>query len=868
VASGLFALGVGGAAGASIVLNQAAPGADIIGTVGAVEYFRISIDPATGVVTFSQSLNVWHANTLSDDDTSTLTLANAANLQVVQTVTDADGDKDTASLNLGAGVFQIEDDGPNAVVANATPDTLVLDETRPVGTEEDGDSAPAGLATVTANFADNFAAPPDFGSDGPGSASYSLVLTGSNVASGLFALGVGGAAGASIVLNQAAPGADIIGTVGVVEYFRISIDPGTGVVTFSQSTNVWHANTLSDDDTSTLTLANAADLQVVQTVTDADGDKDTAGINLGAGVFQIEDDGPDVIAKTDLIYANSNNDGAGPLPGGTGIYDYDIGSDEHTSYPNASNSDFSTILLSGKVGDTQITSPVVTWDSEDADSALFNFTFNYGLASASGTLTFDKVAGTYTVELAEPFASALSTGNPNTGFTGYVAGTNTVDASGLVDVSVAQLASNFFIQFTGFAEPGGGAGVNNLQAIPPLAPLDTTLPIEDQTYMPGDVFKQAAAKVSVSGSAAGVASDTMQPGEVLDFDFFQSNPTGFTALTPTAQASSIFMVFDLVGATTDLVVILKLVDPVTNAHTTKALVVDAEDIFKQGDIIPAGFPGLDNNDGLIIIQSNDYNFGSDNWVIEGAQVLTSTEGVSGTGIDFDRELGPTGGSTDGADSLGLLTSDNDNVKITSLGVVTTTTQDAELTFLVANVDADGDNTAPQVLNVTIEGSTTFTGGSSDESIQGTAGIDTISGNGGADTMNGGAGFDKFVFAAVSDSLPGTTGNVANYDTINDFAPNTNTTVNASGVHTSPNGDILSLTAVDANTALTNDQAFTFVDNPNPTNNPGAVAHSLTWWQDVAHNETIIYADVNGNTTPDFELHLTGVQTITAHYFDL
>ena len=294
VASGLFALGVNGAAGASIVLNQAAPGADIIGTVGAVEYFRISIDPATGVVTFSQSTNVWHANTLSDDDTSTLTLANAADLQVVQTVTDADGDKDTAGINLGAGVFQIEDDGPNAVVANATPDTLVLDETRPVGSEEDGDSAPAGLATVTANFADNFAAV-DFGSDGPGSTAYSLVLTGSNVASGLFALGVNGAPGASIVLNQAAPGADIIGTVGGgTEYFRISIDPATGVVTFSQSTNVWHANTLSDDDTSTLTLANAADLQVVQTVTDADGDKDTAGINLGAGVFQIEDDGPAV----------------------------------------------------------------------------------------------------------------------------------------------------------------------------------------------------------------------------------------------------------------------------------------------------------------------------------------------------------------------------------------------------------------------------------------------------------------------------------------------------------------------------------------------------------------------------------------------
>ena len=57
-----------------------------------------------------------------------------------------------------------------------------------LGRRRDGDSAPAGLDTVTVNFAGNFAAVTDFGSDGPGSATYSLVLTGTNVASGLFAL--------------------------------------------------------------------------------------------------------------------------------------------------------------------------------------------------------------------------------------------------------------------------------------------------------------------------------------------------------------------------------------------------------------------------------------------------------------------------------------------------------------------------------------------------------------------------------------------------------------------------------------------------------------------------------------------------------
>ncbi|MCT2402114.1 hypothetical protein, partial [Novosphingobium mangrovi (ex Huang et al. 2023)] len=89
-------------------------------------------------------------------DSEGLTLANAADLKVVQTVTDADGDQDTASINLGANVFFIEDDGPDAKVINGTPDTLTLDETRPEGSETDGNSSPAGLASTTANFADNF----------------------------------------------------------------------------------------------------------------------------------------------------------------------------------------------------------------------------------------------------------------------------------------------------------------------------------------------------------------------------------------------------------------------------------------------------------------------------------------------------------------------------------------------------------------------------------------------------------------------------------------------------------------------------------------------------------------------------------------
>jgi Ca2+-binding RTX toxin-like protein len=48
------------------------------------------------------------------------------------------------------------------------------------------------------------------------------------------------------------------------------------------------------------------------------------------------------------------------------------------------------------------------------------------------------------------------------------------------------------------------------------------------------------------------------------------------------------------------------------------------------------------------------------------------------------------------------------------------------------VDGDGDQTASQTLNVTLEGSNTFTGTASADTIQGSSGNDSLTGNGGND----------------------------------------------------------------------------------------------------------------------------------------
>ena len=125
VGSGLFALdttdklvdGDGYGQGAQILLNQS--GDTITGSAGATPYFTIVINPATGVVTFTQLANIWHPSAGSSaaayDDAATLMTALASDIKVQQTVTDADNDSATASVDIGRNVFAIQDDGPDAV---------------------------------------------------------------------------------------------------------------------------------------------------------------------------------------------------------------------------------------------------------------------------------------------------------------------------------------------------------------------------------------------------------------------------------------------------------------------------------------------------------------------------------------------------------------------------------------------------------------------------------------------------------------------------------------------------------------------------------------------------------------------------------
>jgi len=90
---------------------------------------------------------------------------------------------------------------------------------------------------------------------------------------------------------------------------------------------------------------------------------------------------------------------------------------------------------------------------------------------------------------------------------------------------------------------------------------------------------------------------------------------------------------------------------------------------------------------------------------------------------------------------------------------------------------------------TLTGITEINGGAGNDTLIGSAGADTIVGGAGKDTLTGGGGADTFVFKAVGEST------VANPDRILDFV---------SGV------DRIDLSAIDANTRVAGNQAFTFI----------------------------------------------------------
>jgi len=141
------------------------------------------------------------------------------------------------------------------------------------------------------------------------------------------------------------------------------------------------------------------------------------------------------------------------------------------------------------------------------------------------------------------------------------------------------------------------------------------------------------------------------------------------------------------------------------------LLIQNSDIIKSGPL-PSPYQSitLDNNDGIVFIEPNDYNAAGENWAIVGAQIVGSDEDVGGMAINFVSATGTAGASnvadTSTYQDFQLDTGDSP-FKISSIGFVRQSTQNqsATIEFDVTVTDGDGDAVTRTGVTVTIDDGT-------------------------------------------------------------------------------------------------------------------------------------------------------------------
>lgn len=185
----------------------------------------------------------------------------------------------------------------------------------------------------------------------------------------------------------------------------------------------------------------------------------------------------------------------------------------------------------------------------------------------------------------------------------------------------------------------------------------------------------------------------------------------------------------------------------------------------------------------------------------------------------------------GADKLdGGANTDTASYKGAAAGVV------ANLANASANTgDAKGDR------YVSIEN---LAGSSHNDTLTGNSGVNALHGSAGADKLTGGTGADTFLFKAAGDSTVATAGQ----DTIFDFSH--------------AQGDKIGLSGIDANTTLSNDQAFVFKGTAAFSGGKGELHF------DKQASDTYVYGDVNGDKVADFVLHFDDAIVFQANDFIL
>ncbi|WP_443082736.1 DUF5801 repeats-in-toxin domain-containing protein [Variovorax sp. Root318D1] len=530
----------------------------------------------------------------------------------------------------------------------------------------------------TQDFSTAFsAATVNYGADGPGTTTSS------------FALGVATQGGDSGLKSDGATirlylvGGKVIGSTSATEagitagntIFDVAVS-AAGSVTLQQFAEIDHAlpgvgSNYADQEA---TLADTL-ITLTNSVTVTDGDGDTASdskvLNIGANI-RFDDDGPTVTAISDLTGAN---DGL-PI---AGTYNFSVGADD------VDNSPTDGIVLTGLTGTTgggrPITDAAVTHFAEDATTVTYNFSFNYypgptstTTQAASGTVVFNKTDGTFTFDLNQLIGgqTTFSTSSPLASFNYDTEGNNSPE------IVVQQYSSDFF-------------GVLSASSARPPSDTGDLMSGSDHAFATGEIFtSESKAFVNVATNTLGVNSDTVQAGELLNFDFYRSNPVSSPNLTSPPQrpsattvgtdkayADAINITLDQITDGEDVAILLKLFDASTNTTTTRLLIANSATDYQSG------------TGGTKIVSIGEDDYDSATYQIAGVQVLSSTEDLTGTGISLSTHssVNLTAAGMNYAD-----TADNDVFKIIKIDVITETTinSDVDLNFGGRVIDDDED----------------------------------------------------------------------------------------------------------------------------------------------------------------------------------
>lgn len=172
-----------------------------------------------------------------------------------------------------------------------------------------------------------------------------------------------------------------------------------------------------------------------------------------------------------------------------------------------------------------------------------------------------------------------------------------------------------------------------------------------------------------------------------------------------------------------------------------------------------------------------------------------------------------------------------------------------VTALVKVAESGSEKQALSLLKSTLKGDDKMSGGQYADIIYGYDGNDTLVGDAGRDKLYGGAGNDKVYGGAAGDKLYGGAGK----DTFIFKKPSDST---ASGPardtiydFSKKQGDKIDLSAIDANSKASGNQAFKFIGTDDFNGKAGELRFTKH------KSDTYIQADVNGDKKADFGIHL-------------